>query len=411
VSWTFGVGNIRTPVFAIEAEDFDNNGVAPAATSVMPYRGGALAGQSASNNKDYTRGNEGASPIYRIGEDPQVPMDRTGDRDRGVGELDVNFKMGWIGDGQWYQYTRTFPAGDYNVYAGLSHGDGADSATRMRGEFATVASGSPTVVGSFVSPATGGWGNNALVPMRDTNGTLVSIKLGGQQTVRYNASNGDFDFLLFTPALPGNVLSKDDTIVPSSSNHPAGEAAPNVIDGLSSTKYLNFDKLNTGFTVTPKAGASVISAISITTANDAAPRDPATWQILGSNNGTDFEAIASGSLAANPTRFNTTTLAFSNTKSYTSYKVVFPTVVDAAKANSMQVAEVALHGTASGGGDGPRFTGIKANADGTVTITWTGAGVLQSANSLSGPWTDVAGATSPLTVPANQAAQFARIRK
>ena len=77
----------------------------------------------------------------------------------------------------------------------------------------------------------------------------------------------------------------------------------------------------------------------------------------------------------------------------------------------MQVAEIALLGTASGGGDGPRFTGIKANADGTVTITWTGAGVLQSANSLSGPWTDVAGAVSPLTVPANQAAQFARIRK
>jgi hypothetical protein len=58
-----------------------------------------------------------------------------------------------------------------------------------------------------------------------------------------------------------------------------------------------------------------------------------------------------------------------------------------------------------------RFTGIKANANGSVTITWTGAGVLQSAASLSGPWTDVAGATSPLTVPADQAAQFARIRK
>jgi len=74
VSWTFGVANIRTPVFAIEAEDFDNNGAAPAAASVMPYRGGALAGQPASNNKDYTRGNEGSSPLYRIGEDPQVPM-------------------------------------------------------------------------------------------------------------------------------------------------------------------------------------------------------------------------------------------------------------------------------------------------------------------------------------------------
>ncbi|MFM8880285.1 MAG: PA14 domain-containing protein, partial [Verrucomicrobiota bacterium] len=411
VSWTFGVGNIRTPVFAIEAEDFDNNGVAPASTSVMPYRGGALAGQPATNNKDYTRGNEGSSPLYRIGEDPQVPMDRTGDRDRGLGELNVNYKMGWIGDGQWYQYTRTFPAGDYNVYAALSHGDGPDSATRVKGQFATVASGSATVVGSFEAPSTGGWGNNALVPMRNADGSLASVKLSGQQTVRFNASNGDYDFLLFTPALPANVLSKADTIVPTSKNSPGAEGVEKVIDGDSKTKYLNFDKLNTGFTVTPKAGASVISGISITTANDAPERDPATWQILGSNDGTTFEAIATGSVPVNSIRFRTETIAFSNTKSYTSYKVLFPTVVDAAKANSMQVAEVALHGTAAGGGDAPRFTGIKANADGTITITWTGGGVLQSATSLSGPWTDVAGAASPLTVPANQAAQFARIRK
>jgi hypothetical protein len=156
----------------------------------------------------------------------------------------------------------------------------------------------------------------------------------------------------------------------------------------------------------------VVTAISLTTANDAPPRDPATWTVLGSNNGTDYEVIATGPLAAHPARFRTETLAFSNTKAYTSYRVLFPTVVDAGAANSMQIAEVALIGTASGGGgDAPRFTGIKANADGTITITWTGGGTLQSATSLSGPWTDVAGATSPLTVPANQAAQFARIRK
>ena len=412
VSWTFGVANIRTPVFAIEAEDFDNNGAAPAAASVMPYRGGALAGQPASNNKDYTRGNEGSSPLYRMGEDPQVPMDRTGDRDRGFGELDVNFKMGWIGDGQWYQYTRTFPAGDYNVYAALSHGDGVTSGTRMKGQFATVAGGNATVVGSFDYPATGGWGNNALVPMRNADGTLASVKLNGQQTVRFNASNGDYDFLLFTPAIAGaNVLSANDTIEATSKNSPGAEGVAKVIDGATNTKYLNFDKLNTGFTVTPKSGSSVVTAISLTTANDAPERDPATWTVLGSNNGTDYEAIASGPMAANGVRFRTETFAFSNAKAYTSYRVLFPTVVDASKANSMQIAEVALIGTASGGGDAPRFTSIKANADGTITITWTGAGVLQSANSLSGPWADVTGATSPLTVPANQAAQFARIRK
>jgi hypothetical protein len=141
------------------------------------------------------------------------------------------------------------------------------------------------------------------------------------------------------------LLSKDDDVIPSSNSFPAGEDATKAIDRLTSTKYLNFDKINTGFTVTPKAGASVISSISITTANDSPERDPATWQILGSNNGVDFTEIAQGSMKANPARFHTETMPFSNTKSYTSYKVIFPTIVDASLANSMQVAEVALYGT------------------------------------------------------------------
>jgi hypothetical protein len=46
------------------------------------------------------------------------------------------------------------------------------------------------------------------------------------------------------------------------------------------------------------------------------------------------------------------------------------------------------------------------NADGTVTITFEGR--LQAANSVNGPWADVEGATSPLTIPSDQAAQFGR---
>jgi hypothetical protein len=44
-------------------------------------------------------------------------------------------------------------------------------------------------------------------------------------------------------------------------------------------------------------------------------------------------------------------------------------------------------------------------------LTWTGGGKLQSAASLKGPWTDVAGAASPLTLTPNADAQFARIVK
>lgn len=201
VSWDFQIGSISTPSFFLEAEDFDRNGAGQPAASVMPYIGGAYSGLDAADGVDYLRANEGSSPIYRMGEDPQVPMDRTGDRDRGASELAVNYKIGWVGGGQWYNFTRTFPAGTYNVYAGLSHGDASTTATRIGGNLATVAGGTPTVVGAFDGPATGGWGNNALVPLRDTATTnnLVAVNLSGQQTVRFNTTNGDFDFILFVP--------------------------------------------------------------------------------------------------------------------------------------------------------------------------------------------------------------------
>jgi len=59
----------------------------------------------------------------------------------------------------------------------------------------------------------------------------------------------------------------------------------------------------------------------------------------------------------------------------------------------------------------PKFTSIVRNANGSLTLTWTGGGKLQSAASLKGPWTDVAGAASPLTLTPNADAQFARIVK
>ena len=61
--------------------------------------------------------------------------------------------------------------------------------------------------------------------------------------------------------------------------------------------------------------------------------------------------------------------------------------------------------------EAPKFTSIVRNANGSLTLTWTGGGKLQSAASLKGPWTDVAGAVSPLTLTPNADAQFARIIK
>lgn len=62
-------------------------------------------------------------------------------------------------------------------------------------------------------------------------------------------------------------------------------------------------------------------------------------------------------------------------------------------------------------GGAPAFTRIAKNANGTLTVEWTGGGTLQSAPAVTGAWTDVAGATSPHTLTPSQAQGFHRIRR
>ncbi len=59
----------------------------------------------------------------------------------------------------------------------------------------------------------------------------------------------------------------------------------------------------------------------------------------------------------------------------------------------------------------PRITRIVANAEGTITVEWTGGGTLQAAISILGPWQDVAGATSPYTFTPEAPVMFGRIRQ
>jgi hypothetical protein len=54
----------------------------------------------------------------------------------------------------------------------------------------------------------------------------------------------------------------------------------------------------------------------------------------------------------------------------------------------------------------PPTLSIVNNGNGTVTVTF--GGKLQAAASVNGPWADVAGATSPLTISAGEAQQYAR---
>ncbi len=135
-----------------------------------------------------------------------------------------------------------------------------------------------------------------------------------------------------------DVTQPGDPIVPTSNNSPGAEGVANAIDNQP-TKYLNFDRLNTGFTVTPSQGASILDGLSLTSANDAPERDPASYELSGSVDGTTFVLISSGPVALFPARFYKQYIFFSNSSSYSSYRLIFPEVVGPG-GNSMQISEV-----------------------------------------------------------------------
>ena len=142
-----------------------------------------------------------------------------------------------------------------------------------------------------------------------------------------------------------DITQPGDPIVGSSNNNPGSEAVANVIDNAP-TKYLNFDRLNTGFTVTPRVGLSVVQCISLTSANDAPERDPASYTLEGSYDGTNFVAISAGAVPAFTNRFDKVVVRIQNDTPYLVYRLIFPTVVGPG-GNSMQISEVELLGVVS----------------------------------------------------------------
>jgi hypothetical protein len=146
---------------------------------------------------------------------------------------------------------------------------------------------------------------------------------------------------------------------------PGGEVVEHAIDDVGQ-KYLNFLDLNSGFAVTPSFNSLVVTGIRFYTANDAEERDPASFQLLGTNVGLDaplddWSVVASGNLALPggpdsrnddgdavviPPAGNLTAdhqeVLFANATAYEHYRVIFPTLKDAVAANSMQIGEVEL---------------------------------------------------------------------
>lgn len=235
----------------------------------MPYLGDAYNGLGAVQFVDYDSNDDnGTSPEYRTlttpdeGTQNKAIAGSTTDRytmDRGSWTMTANYKLGWTDTSDWMNYTRTFPDGAYEVLAGMSHG--GTGATDMRGTLDLVTS-DPTqpdqtlqALGKFVAQGTGQWSRNAFVRMTDAADAIAVINLSGEQTLRFTADSGDFDYLWMVPS---SGVTPGYTIGPISLD-PSGDIMieftgtllePDAIGG----PYAPVDGATSPYMVTPTAG-------------------------------------------------------------------------------------------------------------------------------------------------------------
>jgi hypothetical protein len=146
------------------------------------------------------------------------------------------------------------------------------------------------------------------------------------------------------PPVPTAIYNNSSNVyvtraIPTSNNSPSNEGPSNAFDNNPNTKYLNFDKQNAGVTVQLNAGR-VVNSFKLTTANDAVERDPTSYKLYGSNDGSTWTLIQQGTLSLSDNRFSVSNdIPVTNSTAYVYYFMIFPSIKNNA-GNSVQIAEI-----------------------------------------------------------------------
>ena len=140
-----------------------------------------------------------------------------------------------------------------------------------------------------------------------------------------------------------NITGLGGAITAQYNNSPAGEGITNLIDNNVNTKFLTVASSSWVRYQTP--ASYIVTGYTLTSANDAPERDPLSWSLQGSNNGSSWTTIDSRSAQDFPNRFQTRAFTFNNSTGYTYYRFNFSNN----SGTMTQLAEMKLYGTLGGG--------------------------------------------------------------
>lgn len=168
-------------------------------------------------------------------------------------------------------------------------------------------------------------------------------------TVSSNAATfGLSEFRIDQQTFGDLTEARTGTVTARGENSAAGEVAANVFDNILTTKWLDFSSSATGrasFIQYQPIYPYILSGYSVRSAYGAPERAPASWQLLGSNDGTSWVVLDSRTnqtFATGGTRlvYSLATIP----PSYTYFRLNITRVANPSTANSVQFSEWELFG-------------------------------------------------------------------
>jgi Ca2+-binding RTX toxin-like protein len=199
-----------------------------------------------------------------------------------------------------------------------------------------------TLTGSSNINATGNIADNIL-----TGNEGINVLTGGNGSDTYivnNAADTVVETLASFDDFTSGLPIANYTRIGGAS--PGAETVDKAFDNSTATKYLNSGGATTGVGV--DFGSSVIvTSLGLTTANDAAHRDPKTYTLYGSNTSVNDTAtvLSTGTLPTIAARLTDyPAVNFVNATAYRYYRLIFNTIVGGGGDTNLQISEIRLSG-------------------------------------------------------------------
>lgn len=309
------------PAYTWEAPDYDYGG---GLYIPDPIPVDAYMNQSGESGIDYSYADTTAPPPNNYRDSGSVGVENDGDAPLRLQFITNSpapqpYDLGYYNAGDFVNYTRNFPAGDYNIFIRAADGSTAAALGDVVASVVTngwgTASQGTTNLGSFNIPVTGGWQTYVWVPLRDVNGNLVKFTGGTTNTLKMTSAGSQnvFFYAMFAantnlPTLVnlypnGTTLSQATNTFSFKILSAAGVSSNSVVVTVNGTVVSNlvFTGNANNWTVTYphlQPNSPYVITVSITDANGNTSTASVTFDTMNPNNYTweaeDFDYTSNG---------------------------------------------------------------------------------------------------------------------